>query len=131
LLYRFIPFLLFVLVILVGVHFYFWLRLVRETQLSPPWRTLAKIALVALASAVPVSLMAPRLLPPSWIAVAAWPGYIWLGFLLLLFASLFATDGMRLVFIIWRSVSGRPRLDPATRLVMARVAAAYRERGPH
>ena len=112
------------LAILAGVHSYFWARLVRETQMPLPYRTWATVACVALAGSVPISLMAPRLMQRPWAALVAWPGYIWLGLMLLLFASLVATDLIRLVFVLGRTVSGIPRLDPATRLMLVRLLAA-------
>ena len=124
LLYRFITFFLSALAILAGIHSYFWVRLVRETQMPLPYRTWATIACVALACSVPVSLMAPRLMPRSWAALAAWPGYIWLGLMLLLLATLLATDVLRILFVLGRAVSARPRLDPATRLMLVRLLAA-------
>jgi len=89
-----------------------------------PFRSWATVACVALACSVPVSLMAPRLMPRPWAALAAWPGYIWLGLMLLLLAALVATDVLRLVFILGRAVSGSPQLDPATRLLLVRLLAA-------
>ena len=124
LLYRFITFLLSALAILAGIHSYFWVRLVRETQMPLPYRTWATVACVALACSVPVSLMAPRLMPRPWAALAAWPGYIWLGLMLLLLAALVATDVLRLVFFLGRAVSASPKLDPATRLLLVRLLAA-------
>ena len=124
LLYRFITFFLFALAILAGIHSYFWVRLVRETQMPQPYRTWATLACIAFALSVPVSLMAPRLMPRPWAALAAWPGYIWLGLLLLLLAALVAPDVLRLVFAMGRAVSARPQLDPATRLLLVRLLAA-------
>jgi predicted MPP superfamily phosphohydrolase len=124
LIYRFITFLLSAIAILAGIHSYMWVRLVRETQLPLPYRTWATVACVALACSVPVSLMAPRLMPRPWAALAAWPGYIWLGLMLLLLAALVATDVFRLVFVLGRAVSGSPQLDPATRLLLVRLLAA-------
>ena len=123
LVYRFITFLLSAIGILAGIHFYLWVRLVRETQMPPPYRTWATVACVALACSVPVSLMAPRLMPQPWAALAAWPGYIWLGLMLLLLAGLVATDVLRLVFVLGRAVSASPQLDPATRLLLVRLLA--------
>ena len=100
------------------------MRLVRETQIPLPYRTWATLACVALACSVPVSLMAPRLIPRPWAAFAAWPGYIWLGLMLLLFAALVATDVLRLVFFVGRVASTSPRLDPTTRLLLVRLLAA-------
>ena len=124
LIYRFVTFFLFALAVLAGIHSYFWFRLVRETQLPLPYRAWATATCVALAGSVPISLMAPRLMPRPWAAFAAWPGYIWLGLMLLLFASLVATDLFRLVFALGRAVSAIPRLDPATRLLLVRLVAA-------
>lgn len=124
LLYRFITFLLSALAILAGIHSYFWVRLVRETQIPMPYRAWATVVCIALACSVPVSLVAPRLMPRPWASFAAWPGYIWLGVMLLLLASLVATDVLRLFFFLGRAVSAGPRLDPPTRLLVVRVVAA-------
>jgi predicted MPP superfamily phosphohydrolase len=123
LLYRFITFFLFALAILAGIHSYFWVRLVRDTQVPLPYRTWTTAICVALACSVPISLMAPRLMPRPWAAYAAWPGYIWLGFMLLLLAALVGTDLLRLILAIGRAVSSRPQLDPAARLRLARALA--------
>jgi predicted MPP superfamily phosphohydrolase len=123
LLYRFITFFLFALAILAGVHSYFWVRLVRETQMPAPYRTWATVACVALACSVPVSLLAPRLMPRPWAALASWPGYIWIGLMLLLFASLLATEVFRLFFVLSTAVPAIPQLGPAPRLLLARVVA--------
>ena len=124
LLYRFIAFFFIVLAVLAGAHSYLWVRLVRQTQLRPPYRAWALAACIVLACSVPVSLMAPRLLPRSWAALAAWPGYIWLGLMLVLLVAVAATDLFRLTFFLGRIVSARPQLDPAARLLLARVLAA-------
>jgi uncharacterized protein len=123
LLYRFISFFLFALGILAGIHAYFWVRLVRDTQMPAPYRTWVTVACVALACSVPVSLVAPRLMPRPWAAWAAWPGYIWLGFMLLLLASLVATDLLRLILAAGQAVASRPQLDPVARLRLARALA--------
>jgi hypothetical protein len=123
LLYRFISFFLFALGILAGIHAYFWVRLVRDTQMPAPYRTWVTAACVALACSVPVSLVAPRLMPRPWAAWAAWPGYIWLGFMLLLLASLVATDLLRLILAAGQAVASRPQLDPVARLRLARALA--------
>ena len=89
-----------------------------------PYRTWATAACVALAGSVPISLMAPRLMPRPWAAFAAWPGYVWLGLMLLLFAALVATDLLRLVFALGKAGSIIPQIDPATRLQLVRLVAA-------
>jgi len=63
-------------------------------------------------------------MPRPWAAFAAWPGYIWLGLMLLLLAALVATDVLRLVYLLGRAVSTSPKLDPAMRLLLVRLLAA-------
>jgi predicted MPP superfamily phosphohydrolase len=109
--------------ILGGAHSYFWFRLVRETQLAPPYRFWATLLCVALASLVPLSLMAPRLLPRSMAGFASWPGYIWIGLMLMLFAALLATDLARLVFMAGRSLIGASPMAPDKQLALVRVVA--------
>jgi uncharacterized protein len=96
---------------------------VRDTQMPAPYRTWVTAACVALACSVPVSLVAPRLMPRPWAAWAAWPGYIWLGFMLLLLAALLGGDFIRLILGIGRAVISRPQLDPVARLRLARALA--------
>jgi hypothetical protein len=62
-------------------------------------------------------------MPRPWAALAAWPGYIWLGLMLVLLVALVATDLLRLIDSVARTVSARPQLDPAARLLLARVLA--------
>jgi hypothetical protein len=112
-----------VIAVLTGAHLYFWVRLVRQTQMPLPYRAWAAAACIALAVSVPVSLMAPRLMSRSWASFAVWPGYIWLGLMLILLVAIAATDLFRLVFLLGRIVAARPPLDPTLRLVLARILA--------
>jgi uncharacterized protein len=123
LIYRFFIFLLSAMAILGGVHSYFWFRLVRETALPAPYRFLATSACVGLACLVPISLMAPRLLPRSVAGFASWPGYIWIGLMLMLFAGLVITDMARLVFLAGRALLGADPMAPERHLALVRLVA--------
>lgn len=76
--------------ILLGMHYYLWVRLVRDTGISGPWRTIASAALVLLGVMIlggfPLMRFAPRWLtsPVMWVA------YVWMGvsFLTLVFLGL-------------------------------------------
>lgn len=120
---RFLIFLLSAMAILSGAHIYFWFRLVRETELHPPHRLWATWACVALAALVPICLVAPRLLPRSVAGLASWPGYIWMGLMLMLFAGLVITDLARLAFIAGRSILGILPLPPDRQLALVRWVA--------
>src|SRR5262245_39619546 len=93
---RLLVFLLIVLGIVGGLHFYFWARLVRDTALPVPWRAWATAALVALALSLPASFLLMRRLPRAWSSVVAWPIYTWMGVMFLLFVLLLAADAIRL-----------------------------------
>ncbi len=109
--------------VLGGVHSYFWLRLVRETQLPSPYRLWATTACIVLALLVPLSMMAPRLLPRTLAGFAAWPGYMWMGTMLMLFAALLTTDMTRLLFLAGRWLQGGAPMAPDKHLALVRVVA--------
>jgi predicted MPP superfamily phosphohydrolase len=109
--------------VLGGVHSYFWVRLVRETGLAAPYRVWATSLCVGLACLVPISLVTPRLLPRPVAGFVSWPGYIWIGLMLTLFAALLATDIARVVFILGRSISHAPPLAPQRQLALVRMVA--------
>src|SRR3954467_2054185 len=54
---RMTVFLLVALSLLAGIHFYLWVRLVRDTQLAPPTRGWITAAIVGLAMLVPLTLL--------------------------------------------------------------------------
>jgi hypothetical protein len=113
-------FLLIVLSVVGGVHFYLWARLVRDTQVLAPWRAWATAAVVALAVSLPATLMVARRLPPSWAKTLVWPAYVWLGVMFILFTLLLLGDTVRLVATAWARFAGPGPLDPGRRLLLAR-----------
>ncbi len=110
-------FVLVVSVIVGGVHFYLWARLVRDTQPPQAWKVAATAACVALGLALPISFVLMRRLPSTGASVLAWPVYIWMGVMFLLFLLLAASDIVRLAL---RLLQGAPA-DPERRLLLARA----------
>src|SRR4051812_38270307 len=88
--------------ILGAVHFYFWLRLVHDTQLPQPWFALATTGLVLAAASIPFSLITRgRKTPITFLS------YVWIGTLGLLFLSLLLGDVFRVGFSLApRAVDG-------------------------
>ena len=113
-------FLLIVLSIVGGIHFYLWARLVRDTQLPLPLRTWATAAIVALALSVPATFLVLRRLPPETARLLAWPGFVWMGLMFLAFTLVLAGDILRLVIAAGAQVASGG-LDPGRRLLLARV----------
>src|SRR5262245_20312119 len=93
---RFLVFLLVVISLLGGIHFYFWVRLIRDTQLPFPYRAWASGALIALAASIPAVFLVGRRLPPDWARLLIWPAYTWIGLMFLLLVSVVAVDLLRL-----------------------------------
>ncbi len=118
---RILIFLTIVLGIVGGVHFYFWVRLVRDTQLPFPYRPWASGALIVLAACLPLPFLVGRRLPPEVSRLLLWPAFIWMGLMFLLFVLLVATDLIRLAALVSAKVGATAALDPMRRTFMARL----------
>jgi uncharacterized protein len=118
---RFLVFFAVVLGIVGGVHFYFWVRLVRDTHVPFPYRPWASGALVLLAACLPLPFLVARRLPTEWARWLVWPAYVWMGFMFLLFVLLVATDLVRLLAFVGAKVGAQQALDEGRRTLMARV----------
>src|SRR5258706_4031369 len=84
--------------ILFGLHYYLWARLVRDTHLPAPWSTIGPWALGAMAALLLGGMLASRTLPlpRSVSGPVLWVAFAWLGlafFLAVLFASVDAARG--------------------------------------
>jgi uncharacterized protein len=121
LLSRLALFLVVVLAIVGGIHFYLWTRLVRDTQLPGPVRGWLTAAVLAFAVAMPAMLFAMRRLPASWSPVIAWPVFLWLGLTFLAFVVVLAGDVVRVLIVLGARVGSPPGLDPGRRLLLARL----------
>lgn len=105
-----------------GLHYYFWLRLVRDTQLQGVTRQIATWAIVLLAALI-VATFAGRLVPRVGRAIA-WPGFIWMGAMFLLLVSLLGGDLARLAAgVVARLGHATNAVDPSRRLFTARLLA--------
>jgi predicted MPP superfamily phosphohydrolase len=119
---RFLIFIAVVLAIAIGVHWYLWARLVRDTHLPSPWNGLVTAALVALAINIPLGLAVGRRVP-ALRGVLGWPAFVWMGVMFLLFVGLLSADVLRLVGALARRAAGDVAADPARRTALARLAA--------
>jgi len=108
--------------IVAGVHYYFWLRLVRDPQLSGPLRQVATWLIVALGVLLPATMLLGRAVPGIG-RVLAWPGFVWMGAMFILFVLLLTGDVLRLlVALTLRLVGDAHAFDPSRRLFTARLA---------
>ncbi len=101
-----------------SIHYYAWVRLVRDGGLGGAARPVATAALCGLflmmLAAVPISRLAPRAIATPM----AWAGYIWMGTLALLFFVMVAGDLVRFVM----QLSTGP-VDPERRAMLGRMFA--------
>jgi predicted MPP superfamily phosphohydrolase len=124
---RLLPFLIFLAVALSlvgGMHYYLWLRLVRDPQLPQIWARILTISIVSLGIAMPAALLAARLLPGSVVRPLIWVAFIWMGVGFLLVAFLGLADLARLAGFVIARLRGPESPDPARRVLLARTLAA-------
>jgi len=115
--------------ILGGMHWFIWLRLVRDPALAEPWRRILTVALALAAVAVPAGMFAWRFLPAGLSRTASALLFTWLGASFLLFSALVAVEAVRFLgsagswlASLWREPG--PPADPERRIFLARAAAA-------
>jgi hypothetical protein len=95
---RFVAFFAVLIVVLGGLHYYIWARLIRDTHVPQPWATAMLVGLIVLATGLPLMRFVVR----RWPGVArilSWPFYTWLGVAMLLFFLLLGGDVVKLA--VW------------------------------
>jgi predicted MPP superfamily phosphohydrolase len=107
-----------------GVHYYLWHRLVRAPELGPPWDRRGGWIFVGLALLVPVGMVLVRTLPRPGSTVAAAIVYGWLGVAILLFFLLSASEIVRATIHITSNATAGP-MDAERRTVLSRAIAGF------
>ena len=123
---RLLPFLAFVavaLLLLGGMHYYVWARLVRDPHLPPGAARLATSLVATMALVLPATLIlsrtrgAPRAL--------VWVAFLWMGVVFLLSAFLGLADAARgLAWVARKLAAPVAPLDPQRRIFLSRALAA-------
>ena len=123
---RLLPFLAFVavaLLLLGGMHYYVWARLVRDPHLPPGAARLATSLVATMALVLPATLIlsrtrgAPRAL--------VWIAFLWMGVVFLLSAFLGLADAARgLAWVARKLAAPVAPLDPQRRIFLSRALAA-------
>jgi len=122
-----LPFFIFLAVALSlvgGMHYYIWARLIRDPHLPQNAARALTFAVIALAIAMPATLIASRVLQTSAVRPAIWVAFVWMGVGFLLVAFLGIADLGRLVAFVIARVRGPVDPDPERRLLLARTLAA-------
>ena len=101
--------------LMAALHYYIWVRLVRDTALPQPWWTLATLLIVVLYFSMPLAFFLYVGRKPA-AKFAVWPGFIWMGMLLILPTWLLATDLVR-----WVLLATGEGANPEQRTVLLRM----------
>lgn len=122
---QFAVFLAVILIVLVGSHLYFHLRLVRNPAPGAPWRQVATWTLVALGASVPLVFLLSRVLPHAAARAVLFVPYVWIGMMLLLAFFLLCADLLKLLAWVGLKLSGHGDYfaDTARRLLRDRIVA--------
>jgi hypothetical protein len=118
----FVVFFLVLSLVIGGVHYYLWARLVRAPDLGPGWARWGTVLFVALALLIPLGMAAGRFLERPIAKIAAGAAFAWMGVAILLFFLLGASEFVRAV-VQGASVLADHPLDPARRTVLSRGIA--------
>ncbi len=120
----FATFFLIALLILGSVHYYFWVRLVRDTALPAPWQRGAEIALWLLLLSQPAGLALSAFVDTKYAKPLVLGCFVWMGMMFLLLTCLLATDVTRLLWRIGQAVAtNAPPADPSRRIALSRLFA--------
>ena len=123
---RFLVFIAVALGLLAGIHYYLWARLVRDPHLAPPWDTAATWLLALLSASIPVALLLGRG-HHRVRQLLAWPAYVWMGVMFLMFVALLSIDLGWLLLALGRRLIGAAARDPdlpARRAFVRRIFAS-------
>src|SRR5216684_2073761 len=105
------------------MHYYLWARLVRDPHLPQTWARIATALIVALGVALPLSLVASRIVP-QLSRPAAWVAFVWMGVGFLLVAFFGLADAGRLAASLVHRLRGSEPADGERRVFLARTLAA-------
>jgi predicted MPP superfamily phosphohydrolase len=112
-------FLLSALTVIAGLHYYLWLRLIRDPHWPAPWPSLATTVLILAALSIPATLVLLRV-SPYVVRLMAWPAFVWIGLMFLGVVVLAGADVLRLAIFLGRRAMNSSPFEPERRLFFAR-----------
>ena len=115
-----------VTIIVLSIHYYLWLRLIRDTGLSGLYKDIGTYSLIAFTLSFPIALLADRILPLKYSFSLLWLSYLWLGVMMLLFFLLFSIDMIKIVIYIFQklTMAGEEIANPERREFVSGLIAS-------
>ncbi len=115
-----------VTIIILSIHYYLWLRLIRDTGLSGLYKDIGTYSLIAFTLSFPIALLADRILPLKYSFPLLWLSYLWIGAMMLLFFLLFSIDMIKIVIYIFQklTMAGEEIANPERREFVSGLIAS-------
>ncbi|MGV0743387.1 metallophosphoesterase [Mycolicibacterium sp. XJ870] len=114
-----------VLVAVLGsMHFYVWVRLVRNTTRPGRARRVLTAVFLTLTALLFAALILPRVIGLAESVWLAWPGYVWFALVVYLFLTLLVLEPIRLALRGWAKPASDPEVQPPPTAVNRRVFLA-------
>ncbi len=122
----FIVFFSVVTIIVLSIHYYLWLRLIKDTGLSGLYKNIGTYSLIVFAISLPIALLADKILPLKYSFPLLWLSYFWIGYMMLLFFSLFSMDMIKIPIYIFQklTMTGDEITNPGRREFISGVIAS-------
>ena len=122
----FLRFFIIVLGVHALMHYYFWRRMVKDTDLSRSGRCLGTAAVLALFLLLPVSRLLLKLFSFHQLFPLLWLAYLWLGILMLFFFFFLFADSLKILLKSTRCLPSEKQAlpDPGRRRFLARSLAS-------
>ncbi len=115
-----------VTIIILSIHYYLWLRLIRDTGLNGLYKDIGTYSLIAFTLSFPIALLADRILPLKYSFPLLWLSYFWLGVMMLLFFLLFSIDIIKIIIYIFQklTMAGEEIANPERREFVSGLIAS-------
>lgn len=105
------------------VHYYIWVRLVRDLALAPLWHRTLTAAIVTLYLSIPAAFLLGRVLGVAIGKALYSAAMVWLGMLLIVLVVLLGFELLRGAWLLGARVAGEGLPDPERRRFIARLMA--------
>jgi len=102
----FIVFLSVSTLIVLSIHYYLWLRLIRDTGLTRFVGNTGTYLFIALAISFPMALFVDKIVSVKYSFPLLWLSYFWIGIMMLLFFLLFSIDMIKIVIYLFNHFIG-------------------------
>lgn len=111
--------------ITISIHYYLWIRLVRDPALVAPWNYVATTGLILLATSIPITMFFARQMPFETSRIVTYVPYLWMGVMMLLFFAFLSIDLVKGVVYVTRKLFSPDSItsDPSRRTAMAQMTA--------